>query len=163
MSKSKQEHRDFFHRWIVPALHAVLWLVAILCSNELGKCSSFTQEKQALLQFVPILIVFLFELSVSIFDVFCAHTSSFINISFLRFVALFIFLLGVTVVPLFLFALYESVLFYCLALGLALPLKYLEIWLLNNFDKYDAQKEQGKLGKALGVASLTEVGSNDVE
>jgi hypothetical protein len=50
-----------------------------------------------------------------------------------------------------------------LALGLALPLKYLEIWLLNNFDKYDAQKEQGKLGKALGVTSLTEVGSNDVE
>lgn len=162
MSKSKQESRLFFHRWIVPAIHAILWLVAILCSSELGKCSTFTQEKQKLLQFIPIVIVFLFELSLSIFDVFCAHATPFINISFLRFVALFIFLFGVTIIPLFLFALCESVLFYCLALGVALPLKYLEMWLLNNFEKYDVQKERREWGDALNVEALTEVDSNDI-
>lgn len=156
MAKSKQEFRLIFHSWFVPAIHAVLWMLAIVCSNLLEGYKTDSAVNQKLLQLIPIIIVFLFELALSIFDVFCSRTSAYINISFLRFVAIFVFLLGITVIPLFIFSICGTTIFYVIALITALILKYMEMWLINNFNRYPMSKKENALGATLNVGAIME-------
>ena len=144
-----------FHSIIVPFLHALLWFLAILVSEVLGRyLVSCPEKNQALVQLIPILIVFLFELSISLFDIFSTKTPSFINIKFMKYVALFIFLVGFTIIPLFLCYLFNIEWLYRIALFLAVTLKCMEMWLINNFNQYEYDEAGTHIGKALKIKGV---------
>ena len=144
-----------FHPVIVPFLHALLWFLAIMVSEALGKYLASSPEKNhALVQLIPILIVFLFELSISLFDIFSTKTPSFINIKFMRYVALFIFLVGFTIIPLFLCYLFNIEWMYRIALVLAVTMKCMEMWLINNFNQYEYDESGTPIGKALKIKGV---------
>lgn len=149
----------FFHKWIVPGLHALLWVVAILSSNRLagdvgnqdgGEC------QQEIIQLIPIMIVFLFELSISLFDVFSVRMDSYISTKFLRYVAIFILFVGLSIIPLFLFFLFGKCCFYVTALLISVVLKYMEMWLLANFNKYDFPTKDNLMGRGIRVTNFQE-------
>lgn len=155
----RSENYSFFHKWIVPGLHALLWVVAILSSNRLagyvgnqdtGEC------QQEIIQLIPIMIVFLFELSISLFDVFSVRMDSYISAKFLRYVAIFILLIGLSIIPLFLFFLFGKCSFYIAALLISVVLKYMEMWLLANFDNYDSPTKDNSIGRGIRVTSYQE-------
>lgn len=137
MGKSKfcKWWQEKFHPWVVPFLYSMVWFLAVLISLCVDICS-LTEKQQVLVVTLPVILVAIFELSIAYLDFFTIHKNQFVKIDFVVYVGSFFLLLGITLTPLFCYHFTGSRVLLWVTLIPAIFLKYAEMWLFNNFDRF---------------------------
>lgn len=86
--------RDFIHGWIVPVLHAVLWIAALFLSLKAKEILPIDDDKtKEAVQFISIFIVLFLEILIVLFDIYVSCKANYLSPKFIVFTIALLFVL----------------------------------------------------------------------
>ncbi len=149
MSKleDKSDAKIWLHKWGIPISHACLWMVGLLVTtdflNVLKQLFSNNSEQYAISLGV-VIVIFFGEIILTFVDCAIEKEDLLLNMTFCRFIALFITTIVAVVVFMFLGChflsnadiQYIGKCFIGMVILVSSFTKGMEIWLQNNWDKY---------------------------
>ena len=129
------------HEWIVPIIHGGLWFMGLFATKYLAQLLHVDPNKVNvvnMLNVFPAFLVFIFEMAVSVGDIrVYGKTGKRLDVGILKFLAIFIAVIGVVALFSILYAVKPEVNFFFILLMLfSVVLKFMEYYLLNNVDSY---------------------------
>lgn len=132
-----RKDRVFWHKKIVPLEHCLLWLTSFFLSvYGYSLFGIDTNNDYAVQRFTIglILIIFIFEIAITFFDVVRTFEVQFVSVKLLNFFPIFILILAVTLCPVIIGCNLEQVSVFLILIASAA--KYMEVWITNNFHEY---------------------------
>lgn len=156
--KNKSDSKIRLHRREIPILHAILWIIGLFITTDfLGILKSMFPDDsvQYAISLGTVIVIFFGEIILTFIDCAIEKENLFLNMTFLKFIALLIATIVVIVVFMFLGCYFHAEvdtrgwgdLLIGIVIFVSATTKGMEVWLQNNWDKYtlDNIKELPKL------------------
>lgn len=129
---------QFFHSWIIPILHAALWMAGLFCTLQADSIFSYDSNQVEIIQFLTIFVTLFLEVMITLLDLYVYCRANYLAPKFIIFtIFLLVVIVGTTISAGLAFSSDED--FGVPLLGVLIfssSLKFIETLLVNNQNWY---------------------------